>query len=93
MNYQQSSKPRPRADGIETYESRVNKLYKKRDDLPVIKIGTPEWNNWMRYFSRIGHPHHKPNSFANSHGKMTVPEIDPETFDPGFHCSNHNKNA
>lgn len=82
-----------RDGGIETYEKRVKRIYEGRDNLPVIVAGSLDWNNWMRYFEHIGHNHAKQNSFARIRGRLTVPEIDPETFDPGFHCSNHNKNA
>ena len=75
-------------DGIETYEKRVKRLYEGRDNLPVIVRGTPAWDAWMNYFAHIGHTHALPSSFAASRGRMTVPEIDPDRFDPGFHCSN-----
>lgn len=75
-------------DEIETYEKRVKRLYEGRNNLPVIKKGSPEWEAWMGYFKYIGHNHAKHSSFANIRGQMTVPEKDPDKFDPGFHCSN-----
>jgi len=78
-------------DGIETYEKRVKRVYEGREDLPVIQQGSEAWDNWMRYFEHIGHNHAKPNSFARLRGRITVPELDPERFDPGFHCSNSNQ--
>lgn len=78
--------PRKHVDGIETYEKRVHRLYAGRDNLPVIVKDTPEWSEWMKYFEHIGHDHAKPGSFAKIRGRLTVPELDPQRFDPGFHC-------
>ena len=54
---------------------------------PVITKGTSQWPLWMRYFEHIGHPHAKPNSFANSVGRLTVPANSPDEFEPGWLAS------
>ena len=54
---------------------------------PVITKGTSQWHLWMRYFEHIGHPHAKPNSFANMSGRLTVPANSPDEFEPGWLAS------
>jgi hypothetical protein len=54
---------------------------------PVIVKGTNEWNLWMRYFDHIGHLHAKPDSYANKSGKLTVPALSPDEFEPGWLAS------
>lgn len=54
---------------------------------PVIVAGTREWALWMEYFDHIGHSHAKPNSYANSKGRLTVPANTPDAFEPGWRAS------
>jgi hypothetical protein len=54
---------------------------------PIIEANTPEWSRWMEYFQHIGHPHAKPDSFANRRGRLTVPANTPDAFEPGWQAS------
>jgi len=54
---------------------------------PIIVAGTHEWALWMAYFEHIGHSHARPNSFANSRGRLTVPANTPDAFEPGWRAS------
>ena len=53
-------------------------------DHPVIERGSPEWDHWMRYFQRLGISHGRQTSYANATGRMTVPTMTPDEFDPGW---------
>lgn len=54
---------------------------------PIIEANTPEWSLWMEYFTHIGHPHAKSDSFANRRGRLTVPANTPDAFEPGWRAS------
>lgn len=65
-----------------SYEQRVRANYEGRVNLPIITKGSDAWHDWMEYFNHIGHAHAHPNSVANRLGRLTVPELMPEMFDP-----------
>lgn len=65
-----------------SYNDRLRLSFEGRENLPVIVAGSDAWRDWMEYFTHIGHPHAHPNSYANRVGRLTVPDLLPEMFDP-----------
>lgn len=60
---------------------------------PTIRINTPEFRAWEQYFTRHlgGYPKAMQMLIDRSIVEMTVPEIQPEWFDPNFIPNPHYK--